>query len=56
MVFGDAENDIDMLRYAQIGVAMGNAQDCVKKEADYVTDDVDEGGIQKALRFFHVIP
>lgn len=56
MVFGDAENDIDMLRYAQIGVAMGNAQDCVKKEADYVTADVDEGGIQKALRFFHVIP
>lgn len=55
MAFGDAENDIDMLRFAQIGVAMGNAQDCAKKEADYVTADVDEAGIQKALRFFQVI-
>ncbi|MBS4981420.1 MAG: Cof-type HAD-IIB family hydrolase [Lachnospiraceae bacterium] len=55
MAFGDAENDIDMLRFAQIGVAMGNAQDCVKKEADYVTADVDEGGIEKALRFLGVI-
>lgn len=55
MAFGDAENDIDMLRFAQIGVAMGNAQDCVKKEADYVTADVDEAGIQNALLFFQII-
>ncbi|MDN0062002.1 Cof-type HAD-IIB family hydrolase [Mediterraneibacter glycyrrhizinilyticus] len=55
MAFGDAENDIDMLKTAEIGVAMGNAVECVRKCADYVTSDVDNGGIVKALRYFHLI-
>ena len=55
MAFGDAENDIDMLKTAEIGVAMGNAEECVRKCADYVTSDVDNGGIVKALRYFHLI-
>ena len=38
MAFGDGENDIDMLRFVQIGVAMQNAEDCVKEAADYITD------------------
>ena len=37
------------------GVAMGNASDEVKKSADYVTDSVDENGIENALRHFHLI-
>lgn len=55
MAFGDAENDIDMLKFAGIGVAMGNAEDKVKAEADYVTDSVDEDGVANALRHFGLI-
>ena len=55
MAFGDAENDIDMIKFAQIGVAMGNAQDCVKETADYVTTDVNENGIRNALQFFEIL-
>ena len=55
MAFGDGENDIDMLRYAGIGVAMGNATDNVKEAADYVTDTVDNDGIYKALKHFGLI-
>lgn len=55
MAFGDGENDIDMLQFAGIGVAMGNAGDNVKAAADYVTDSVDENGIENALRHFGLI-
>jgi Cof subfamily protein (haloacid dehalogenase superfamily) len=53
MAFGDGGNDIEMLRHAGIGVAMGNATDNVKRAADYVTDSVDDDGILKALRHFN---
>jgi Cof subfamily protein (haloacid dehalogenase superfamily) len=49
IAFGDAENDISMLRYAGVGVAMGNAQQPVKDMADVITDDNDHDGIAKAL-------
>lgn len=55
MAFGDGENDMDMLSYAGIGVAMGNASDAVKAAADYVTADVDDDGIEKALIHFGLI-
>ena len=55
MAFGDGENDIDMLKFAGIGVAMGNGGDAVKAAADYVTDSVDENGIENALRHFGLI-
>ena len=55
MSFGDAENDIDMLQFCHIGVAMGNGSDKVKAVADYVTDDVDSDGIRNALRHFCII-
>ena len=55
MAFGDAENDIEMLQYAKIGVAMGNADDEVKEAADYVTDTVDSDGIYKALKYYEVL-
>ena len=50
IAFGDAENDIDMIEFCGIGVAMGNAQDSVKVAADLVTTDVDYDGIKKALQ------
>ncbi len=55
MAFGDAENDMDMLRYAGIGVAMGNAKGCVKEIADYVTADIDADGIWEALCHFKIL-
>ena len=55
MTFGDGENDIEMLELAGIGVAMGNAKDHVKKHADFVTLDCDQGGIPYALKYFGII-
>ena len=55
MTIGDGENDMDMLKFAGIGVAMGNAKDHVKAVADYVTADVDDDGVMKALKYFGVI-
>lgn len=42
---GDSFNDISMLRYAGIGVAMGNAQQAVKEVADIITGTNDENGL-----------
>jgi len=49
IAFGDAENDISMLEYAGIGVAMGNATDAVKAIADEITLSNDEDGIAESL-------
>ena len=55
MAFGDGENDADMLEFAGIGVAMGNAADKAKAAADYVTDHIDNDGVEKALIHFGLI-
>ncbi|TLS37701.1 Cof-type HAD-IIB family hydrolase [Pseudalkalibacillus caeni] len=47
--FGDALNDIEMLKFAGTGIAMGNGMDEVKQVADFVTKDVSENGIKKGL-------
>ena len=53
--FGDGGNDIPMLKYTHIGIAMGNASDEVKQAASYITDTVDNEGIAKALKHFSLI-
>lgn len=53
--FGDGRNDIEALKYANFGVAMGNAVDDAKEVANYVTTDVDDDGIYNALKHFEVI-
>ncbi len=55
MAFGDGGNDVDMLEYAGIGVAMGNAGEDAKAAADFVTTAVDDDGIFNALKHFNVI-
>lgn len=45
VAFGDAENDIPMLKAAGIGVAMGNAAEAVKAAADAITRSNNEDGI-----------
>lgn len=49
MAIGDSGNDIDMIAYAGLGVAMGNAIPEVKEVADVVTDTVLEDGVAKAI-------
>ena len=55
IAFGDGLNDIDMIKSAPIGVAMGNAVDRLKDVADYVTSSVDEDGVYKALVHYGLI-
>lgn len=55
MAFGDGGNDVPLIEYAGIGVAMGNSPDDVKAAADYVTDSVDDDGVITALRHFGVV-
>lgn len=46
---GDGPNDLQMMEYAGIGVAMGNALLSVKERADMVTDAIDCDGLYKAF-------
>lgn len=55
MTFGDARNDLDMIKGAGIGVAMGNAHPLLKEHADYITGNNDESGVAQALRELGVI-
>ncbi|AYE33901.1 Cof-type HAD-IIB family hydrolase [Clostridium septicum] len=49
---GDSENDLSMLRYAGLGVAMGNGLDIVKEEADFITDTNLNSGVAKVIEKF----
>ena len=53
MSFGDADNDIDMIQKARIGIAMANGSDNLKAEADYIADDIDNDGVAKAIEYFN---
>ncbi len=55
MGIGDASNDIDMLKFCDIGVAMGNSNEEIKKSADYVTSHIEHDGIYNALKYFNLI-
>ena len=49
---GDGDNDIGMIEYAALGVAMGNAQKSVKESADVITSDNDHDGIGQVIDMF----
>ncbi|HEM5292850.1 TPA: Cof-type HAD-IIB family hydrolase [Streptococcus suis] len=55
MVFGDSNNDFEMLNEIQYSVAMGNGTKKVKQAASFVTDTNNRDGIYKALIHFGVI-
>ena len=55
MAFGDGDNVVDLLEFARIGVAMGNASQKAKKAADYITTDIDSDGISHALKYFGLV-
>lgn len=52
MVCGDGFNDIPMMRYAGLAVAMENAQDETKEWADYIAPSNDEDGVAVAIEKF----
>jgi len=49
MAIGDAENDIEMIQLAGMGVAMGNANQAVKDAADVAVASNDEDGVAEAI-------
>ena len=52
LTIGDQNNDVALLQAGGIKVAMGNATDELKAEADYITDSVYEDGFVKAMEKF----
>lgn len=46
---GDSNNDLEMIKTAGCGVAMGNAKPAVKEIADHITDSNDEDGVAKFI-------
>ncbi|HBM4504688.1 TPA: sugar-phosphatase [Listeria innocua] len=50
MSIGDQENDITMIEYAGMGVAMGNATEHIKEIANYTTTTNNEDGVAKAIQ------
>ncbi len=50
MALGDNENDVTMIEYAGLGVAMANATDNVKQAADALTTSNDEDGVAEAIK------
>jgi len=55
IAFGDGYNDITMMSAVGCGVAMGNGVDEVKQAAAYITDDIFNDGIYKALKHFELL-
>ena len=47
--FGDGMNDRTLFSVVDVSIAMGNACDILKEEADHITEDVDKEGVLKAL-------
>ena len=53
--FGDGANDVSMLKAVAHGVAMGNGLEETKKAAEYITADMNDDGIEKALIHYGLI-
>lgn len=53
--FGDSTNDLSMLQYTGLSVAMGDGNPEIFPYVDYVTDGVMQDGIEKAMKKYHFI-
>ena len=52
IAIGDNYNDKEMIEFAGVGVAMGNAPEEIKLIADFVTDTNNDDGVAKALAHY----
>jgi hypothetical protein len=52
IAIGDNYNDKEMIEFAGVGIAMGNAPEEIKRVADFVTDTNNEDGVAKALAHY----
>lgn len=52
MAIGDSLNDLEMIKWAGLGIAMGNAEIAVKEAADEITLTNEEDGVATAIREF----
>ena len=52
IAFGDNYNDIEMIEFAGVGVAMGNAEDVLKQRANYIADTNNNNGVGVFLKDF----
>ncbi len=52
LAIGDGENDLEMLQFVGVGVAMGNAGTAVRAVADHVVATNDESGVAEAIETF----
>lgn len=55
IAYGDGPNDHEMLAFAGIGVAMGNADNDLKKKADRITTAINEDGIYRSMKELNLI-
>lgn len=51
VAIGDSMNDLEMIRFAGLGIAMGNAMQAVRNAADYVAKDIDDDGLLDAVTY-----
>ena len=52
IAIGDESNDYEMIKFAGLGVAMGNANPMIKEISDYITDTNDNDGVAKVIEKF----
>ncbi len=52
IAIGDNYNDVGMIEYAGMGVAMGNAPEEIRSSAGFITDTNNNDGVAKALSHF----
>ena len=50
LAIGDEDNDIDLLKSAKIKIAMGNASEKLKQEANFITKSIEEDGFAFAVK------
>ncbi len=55
VAFGDSYNDLDMIKYAGLGVAMANARPEVSRAADLVTDSNDQDGVARVIEEYILV-
>ena len=50
VVMGDNLNDLEMIKWAGLGIAMGNAEPIIKEASDYITATNEEDGVAQAIQ------